>query len=57
MTESVPSIMVVEVLGYGGGSGTGDDEEDEEEKRRRKALETQESAADQAPSPTASPGR
>ncbi|RBP43623.1 filamentous hemagglutinin family protein [Roseimicrobium gellanilyticum] len=54
--DAVPSIMVVEVLGYGGGSGTGD-EEDEEEKRRRRALETQESAADQAPAPWANPAR
>lgn len=56
MTDAVPSIIVVEVLGYGGGSGTGD-EEDEEEKRRRRALETQESAADQAPAPSANPTR
>ncbi|QIF05757.1 filamentous haemagglutinin family protein [Roseimicrobium sp. ORNL1] len=56
MADAVPSIMVVEVLGYGGGSGTGD-EEDEEEKRRRRALETQESAADQAPAPSPNPTR
>jgi filamentous hemagglutinin len=56
MADAAPSIMVVEVLGYGGGTGTGD-EEDEEEKRRRSALETQESAADSAPSPSANPTR
>jgi len=32
--EELPSIITVEVLGYGGGS---DEEEDEEEKRRRAA--------------------
>ena len=34
-TEEVPSIVTVEVIGYGGGDG----EEDEEEKRRKKAAE------------------
>jgi hypothetical protein len=53
-TDAVPSIMVVEVIGYGGGTG---DDEDEEEKRRRRALETQESAADQAPAPQSNPVR
>ena len=34
-TEEVPSIVTVEVIGYGGGYG----EDDEEEKRRKKAAE------------------
>ncbi|MEZ0276204.1 MAG: filamentous hemagglutinin family protein, partial [Roseimicrobium sp.] len=60
--DSVPSIIVVEVIGYGGGTGSDEgtgtgDEEDEEEKRRRRALKTQESPADQAPSPATNPVR
>jgi filamentous hemagglutinin len=37
-TEESPSIITVEVIGYGGG-GSSAEEEDEEEKRKRKAAE------------------
>ncbi|CAN5764026.1 hypothetical protein BH11VER1_BH11VER1_29890 [soil metagenome] len=45
--EAAPSIITVEVIGYGGG-GNGD-EEDEEEKRRKKALLEQGGSAPSAP--------
>jgi len=37
--EETPSIISVEVLGYGGGSGAPGSEEDEEERRRREAAQ------------------
>ncbi len=43
--EELPSIITVEVLGYGGGDGGGNSDEEEEERRRKREAGVVETAA------------
>jgi filamentous hemagglutinin family protein len=55
MADEPPSVLSLEVIGYGGSEGSGEDDEDEEERRRREKQEAVGQEPTAGAAPTTSP--